>query len=209
MRLLAINGSPRKNKNTGRLLKNVVEGAKSRGAETELVHLRDFAFTGCKSCFSCKKEGTPFYGRCAMQDELTPILQKAHDADILVLGSPFYLSAETSLMRAFLERLFFQYIQKMQSSVAPRKKRTALVYTMNIAESDMSHHHQHIIDMARIFMERLFAPCELLFACDTALFDDHLPQDENMPEITVGSQDFTDVLVSAYNMGVYLTAASN
>ena len=54
MKLLAINGSPRKRWNTATLLEKALEGAASRGAETELVHLYDIDFKGCVSCFACK-----------------------------------------------------------------------------------------------------------------------------------------------------------
>jgi multimeric flavodoxin WrbA len=96
MKLLAVNGSPRKNKNTARLLEQVVAGAGEKGAETELVHLRDLRYTGCISCFECKRIGGPSYGRCVLKDDLRPILDKAHEADVLVLGSPFYICTETA-----------------------------------------------------------------------------------------------------------------
>jgi len=53
MKVIAFNGSPRKTKwNTVTLLENALEGAKSVGAETELVQLYDLSFSGCISCFS-------------------------------------------------------------------------------------------------------------------------------------------------------------
>ena len=59
MKVMAFNGSPRKKKwNTVTLLKSALEGAASVGAETELVQLYDLDFSGCISCFSCKK-GSP------------------------------------------------------------------------------------------------------------------------------------------------------
>jgi len=57
MKVMAINGSPRKEWNTATLLENALEGAASQGAETELVHLYDLNFKGCKSCFECKTRG--------------------------------------------------------------------------------------------------------------------------------------------------------
>lgn len=61
MRIVAINGSPRKNKNTATLLKKVLEGAADAFApetiETELVNLYDLTYTGCRSCFACKLKG--------------------------------------------------------------------------------------------------------------------------------------------------------
>ncbi len=54
MKIMAFNGSPRKRKwNTITLVENALQGARSAGAETELVQLHDLSFSGCLSCFSC------------------------------------------------------------------------------------------------------------------------------------------------------------
>ena len=59
MQALFINGSPRKNGNTAKLLKRAMEGATEAGAETELINLydRSLNFKGCMSCFACKLKG--------------------------------------------------------------------------------------------------------------------------------------------------------
>ena len=162
MKLLAVNGSPRKNMNTGSLLEKVVEGAASQGAEAELVHLRDLeAYRGCIGCFHCKKPGSQHYGRCALRDSLTPLLDKAHEADVLVFGSPFYFSTETALMRSFMERLWFQYFlyTLKKPPLSPRKKATALLYTMNVQEKDMEAYGKTtLVAGSKGTMERLFAP---------------------------------------------------
>jgi multimeric flavodoxin WrbA len=56
MKVMALNGSPRKKKwNTITLLKEALKGDASVGAETELIQLYDLKFSGCISCFSCKR----------------------------------------------------------------------------------------------------------------------------------------------------------
>ena len=80
MNVIAINGSPRKNWNTDTLLKKVLEGAESAGAETEMVYLYDLKFCGCKSCMACKLKKEPRPNRCVLRDELTPVLDKVHEA---------------------------------------------------------------------------------------------------------------------------------
>ena len=55
MKVIAVNGSPRKTWNTATLLEHALAGAAGSGAETELVHLYDLEFKGCISCFACKK----------------------------------------------------------------------------------------------------------------------------------------------------------
>ncbi|MDD3974558.1 MAG: flavodoxin family protein, partial [Methanothrix soehngenii] len=90
-RVIAINGSPRKNWNTATLLENALRGAESAGAKTELVHLYDLDYRGCTSCFACKLKDGKSYGICAMNDDLTPILQRIAEANAFILGSPVYL----------------------------------------------------------------------------------------------------------------------
>lgn len=132
MKIIAINGSARKNWNTHALLNSALEGAQSVGAQTELIHLRDLNFKGCRSCFACKLKGSPSLGRCAYADDLRPVLRKIDDADGLILGSPIYLSQVSSMMRAFLERLIFQYSNfDDHQTYYKGNLKTAFFYTMN------------------------------------------------------------------------------
>jgi len=94
MKVLAINGSPRKKWNTATLLQNALDGAASQGAKTELVHLYDLNYTGCTSCFACKLKDGKSYGKCAVRDGLTPLLEKIPDAGALILGSHIYFVSQ-------------------------------------------------------------------------------------------------------------------
>lgn len=185
MKILAINGSPRKTKNTGTLLQCVHEGAAAAGAETSLVQLADLHFGGCMSCFACKRLNGPFYGRCARKDDLTSVLEEAHEADVLVLGSPFYYGAESALLRACEERLWFQYSRYAteKRTLAPAKKACALLFTMNIREEQLPYfpHKNSVISNNKTFMERIFScPCEVFCCFDTLQFDDYSKYDNEM-----------------------------
>ena len=135
MKMLLINGSPRKNWNTDILLKKVGEGAASAGAETEMVYLYDLKYRGCVSCMACKLRKEPRPCRCVQKDDLTEVLDKAHDADAIVMGSPIYFSEVTGMMRCFLERFLFQYLNydDFTKPLSPAKK-TAMVYAMNASD---------------------------------------------------------------------------
>lgn len=84
MKIIAINGSPRKNKNTVTLLNKALEGAKSQGSEIELINLYDLKYRGCISCFACKRKNGE-HGKCAMKDDLTHVLEKLKTADAIIL----------------------------------------------------------------------------------------------------------------------------
>lgn len=138
MKICAINGSPRKRGNTARLLSWALDGVKNarEDAETELINLYDLSFTGCRSCFSCKRVNGPSYGRCAVKDDIAPVLGKLADADGVILGSPVYFMGLSGMMRCFLERWLYPYLvyDAARSSIAPKRMATAMFYTMNVTE---------------------------------------------------------------------------
>ncbi len=136
-KVIAFNGSPRKSWNTATLLNKALEGAASQGAETELVHLYDLNYKGCTSCFSCKLKGGKSYGRCALQDDLTPFLHQIPEVDATILGSPVYLGSATGQMRSFLERLVFPYLvyDANHSSLFQKRMATGFIFTMGAPES--------------------------------------------------------------------------
>ena len=109
MKVIAINGSPRKNWNTATLLQKALDGAASQGAETEIVHLYELNYKGCVSCFACKTKNGRSYGRCAVKDDLTPVLKKVEIVDAIIFGSPIYYGSVTGEMKSFMERLLFPY----------------------------------------------------------------------------------------------------
>ncbi len=176
MRVLAINGSPRKKWNTATLLRKSLAGARSKGAKTELVHLYDLSYRGCNSCFACKKIGGKSHGKCAVRDELTPVLNMAAESDVLILGSPIYFHTETGEMRSFMERLLFPYLTYTPSfaSIFKGRLQTGLVYTMNVTEENMAAFHQDAsIAASRSVMARVFGNCEVLLCTDTLQFSDY------------------------------------
>jgi len=177
VKVIAINGSPRKKWNTAMMLEKALEGAASQGADTELIHLYDIDFKGCTSCFACKLKGGKSYGRCAVRDELTPVLERIHDhADAFVLGSPIYFGTVTGEMRSFMERLLFQYLAYTNppSTVFERKMRSAFIYTMNVSEQQMKEfgYSLHVAANAHI-LGRTFGHSESLYAFETLQFDDY------------------------------------
>ena len=176
MKVIGINGSPRKKWNTAQLLQKALDGAASKGAETELIHLYDADFKGCTSCFACKLKGGMSYGKCAMRDGLTPILEKIAQADALVLGSPIYFSRVSGEMNSFMERLLFQYFVYAQppASLFGRSIRTAFIYTMNVPESLMQEHNYQVhMSANENYLGRIFGECESLCSNETVQFDDY------------------------------------
>ena len=79
-KIIAVNAGPRKGWNTDTLITEAARGAESVGAEVERFDLfRLEKYTGCISCFGCKKE--KFKGHCICRDGLTPVLDAIREAD--------------------------------------------------------------------------------------------------------------------------------
>ena len=176
-KIFAINGSPRKNGNTAQLLQKALEGAASAGAEVKFIQLSDLDFSGCRSCFACKRVENPAPG-CVLKDDLAEILQELLQADGIIMGSPIYFGAESGLYRNFLERLFFPMLRYTNppSSRAEKRIDFGFIYTMNVPENVMDEYGYNAYLQSQsqtpglIFNSRNIYT---LYACDTHQFDDY------------------------------------
>jgi multimeric flavodoxin WrbA len=176
MKVIAVNGSPRKAWNTATMLEKALEGAASQGAETELIHLYDLDFKGCISCFACKKRGGKSYGRCSVKDDLTPVYAEITEADALILGSPIYFGEVSGALRSFMERLLFPYLVYAvpRKSLFPRAIRTGLITTMNAtAEMAQNLGYDRLVGTIEGYMRMIFGHAESIMSYDTYQFKDY------------------------------------
>ena len=103
MKIVAFNGSPRKGGNTELLIKEVFKPIQEAGIETELVQLGGKLLRGCASCYTCFKTKD---GKCAIKtDPMNEFIQKAQEADGIILASPTYYGSVSAEMKAFMDRL--------------------------------------------------------------------------------------------------------
>lgn len=103
MKVLLINGSPRKNGNTFAALSQVAGALNAEGVETEIVHIGTAPVQGCTACMRCKT-----LGRCVFKDDLyNNLREKVETADAYVIGSPVYYAGPNGALCAILDRLFF------------------------------------------------------------------------------------------------------
>jgi multimeric flavodoxin WrbA len=174
MKLIAVNGSPRKNYNTAALLNYALEGAKASGAETELIHLYDYDYKGCQSCFACKRKNTKTNGHCAYRDGLTQVLDKIHKADAFIIGAPVYLGSANGMTASFFERLVFPYIAYGKPVAEPKFMKTGNIYTLGADEEHMRNvGFDHSAIWNQVLLERIFGSTEYLLVNDTYQFDDY------------------------------------
>ncbi|HBF35103.1 TPA: flavodoxin family protein [Candidatus Sumerlaeota bacterium] len=105
MKVVAFNGSPRKDGNTARLIQHVFDELQKEGIETELVHIGGKPVQGCIACFGCREQAVP---RCVIDDGfINPCIEKMLEADGIMLGSPTYFADITPEMKALIDRAGF------------------------------------------------------------------------------------------------------
>lgn len=102
MKVLLVNGSPRKNGNTAAALQEMEEVFHAEGIETERLEIGGGAIRGCIACASCVKTG-----KCCFDDAVNEAAPLFEEADGLVVGSPVYYGSANATLVAFLDRLFF------------------------------------------------------------------------------------------------------
>ena len=138
MKIVGVNGSPRRVWNSAKLLEAALEGAKAQGAKCRRVDLFELDFSGCRSCFQCKLLGGASFGRCGLKDELREVLDEILAADGLVMAAPIYFGDVPGAVRSFWERVWFPgllYAADGRIAYTHRLK-VGLLYTMGRKEDD-------------------------------------------------------------------------
>ena len=213
-KVVILNGSPRKNFNTAKLLKEAQRGAESVGAEVEYFNLYDINFKGCLSCFACKRKGATTNCVCAIKDDLRPVLEKCIQADAIIMGSPVYFSYPTGEFRSFLERLLFPvhtYLVDKETgglkSLRPKTIPCGVIFTMNCPRDWMEKYNYPVILEDNVkSLNHVFGYSEALYSCDTYQFIDYSKYDidlfDEKEKAKVRDTQFPKDLQAAFDMGI-------
>ena len=90
MKVVAFNGSPKKNGNTYKSIEFVAKELEKENIEVEIIHVGNKVIRGCLACGGCSNEW----------------IEKMKEADGIILGSPVHYSAIAGTMKSFLDRAF-------------------------------------------------------------------------------------------------------
>jgi multimeric flavodoxin WrbA len=102
LKVVGINGSPKKDGNTALLIRAVFQELEKEGIETELIQLGGQAVRGCMACYKCAERRD---GQCINQkDNINECIVKMAEANGIILGSPTYYADVTAEMKAFIDR---------------------------------------------------------------------------------------------------------
>lgn len=139
MRIVCLLGSPRENGNSSTIAKHLCNEAEKLGAEVRTFALNKLQYRGCQGCMACKTG----LDRCALEDDLTAVLDAIREAHALILASPVYYWDVSGQVKTFLDRTFSFLVpdfltHPVKSRLQPGKKLVLILAQNNPDPSSFS-----------------------------------------------------------------------
>ncbi|MEL4304632.1 flavodoxin family protein [Methanococcoides sp. LMO-2] len=131
MKIIGLNGSPRADGNTAKLVKEILSGASDNGADVQIFNLAKMNVAPCIGCYACKKDGT-----CILDDDMQKLYDEIQASDVIVLGSPIYMWEMTAQAKSFVDRLC-AFIKPDFSTRLNGEKKLILAFTQGNPDSEM------------------------------------------------------------------------
>ena len=173
-KIVVVNAGPRKGWNTDTLLTEASKGAEDAGASVTRFDLFKLErYTGCISCFGCKRE--KFKGHCVCRDGLTPVLDAIRESDGLIIGSPNYLSEMTASFRALYERLIFQNLTYNAENPCCNEREIPVLLIMTSNAPDTA--YRNLVENYRQTLSHFVGPCKSFISGNTLQLNDYSKTD--------------------------------
>ncbi|MCE5336574.1 MAG: flavodoxin family protein [Desulfobacteraceae bacterium] len=115
MKTVCVLGSPREKGISTAIANQFCAAAESMGSEVRTFFLNKLRYSGCQACMACKKT----HERCALEDDLTPVLDAIADADLLLLASPVYFGNVSSQLKGFIDRTYSFFVPDFVTNPKP------------------------------------------------------------------------------------------
>lgn len=135
LKVIAFNGSPRRNGNTSMLLQTALKELTAQGIQTEEIHVGAVQIQGCTACMQCQKLQNK---HCILtDDQVNDCLDKMYAADGIIIGSPTYFADVSGQMKSFLDRVFFvanangQMLQRKVGASVVAARRAGAMHVFN------------------------------------------------------------------------------
>lgn len=123
-KVLILSGSPRKGGNSDLLCDEFAKGAASAGHDVEKVRVSELKIGYCRACYACKAKG-----ECVQNDDMSALLQKIIDADVIAVASPVYFYSVDAQLKAVIDRTVARWLEV---------KDKEFYYVVTAAENEIS-----------------------------------------------------------------------
>lgn len=147
MKVIAINGSPKKAGNTYHALKSAVEEFESAGIECEIINVGGENIRGCIACGACGRNKN---GKCIIDDKVNEIIPKMAEADGIIISSPVYYASIAGTMKCFLDRAF--YVASANGGLFRHKVGASVAVARRSGEVATFDHLNHYLTLSEMFV---------------------------------------------------------
>lgn len=130
MKILGVEGSPRNNGNTEKLVKTILESASENGAQTAFYKLTEMDISLCLGCFNCRETGA-----CVTNDDMQLLHEEIQASDVIIIGSPVYMWQVSGQTKLFMDRLV-PFIKPDFTTRLNGKKGLFMVFTQGNPDED-------------------------------------------------------------------------
>ncbi|MCX7804714.1 MAG: flavodoxin family protein [Planctomycetota bacterium] len=156
MKVLVLQGSPRKNGNTQTVVESVLAPIRRSGGEVEIIFAAEKKISGCRECFACQAPDKRAVPGCAIRDDMTDIYLKVLDADLVIMATPVFCWGMSAQLKAVCDRFFcfHKFEEGHNYTSLLRGKRFALIVTAAGDEFDGA---DLIVEQFQRFMEYMKA----------------------------------------------------
>lgn len=145
MKVIALNGSPRKNGNTYQALRTMADELEKEGIETEIISIGKENIHGCIACNYCAASEN---NQCVFKNDcVNEVVAKMKEADGFILGSPTYYAGIAGTMKAFLDRAFYPNGSKFKYKVA-----TSVAAVRRAGGVDVIHQLNNYLNLAETIL---------------------------------------------------------
>jgi len=185
MKVIAINGSPRKDGNTAKALEMMSQELSLHGIETEVAHIGGELIHGCIGCGHCYKSEN---SSCVFNDDpVNEVTAKMREADGYILGSPTYFAGIAGAMKCFLDRAFYSsYNGKLRHKAA-----TVVAVARRSGGVEVVNQLKHYLTLS----EALIAPSQYWQVAHGAVPGDVEQDDEGMTIIKENAKALAWVMI--------------
>lgn len=161
-KILVISGSPKSNGNTETLIRWFIEGARTQGAETDVVRAASLKLkaSGCLSCRKCQTNRE--YG-CVIDDDMRGVQARMISADVIVMATPLYFFSASAQIKTVIDRMFslYKWDNRADTMETVLKGKTLLLIASayeNIGLEELVHPFQLTADYTGMRFESLLLP---------------------------------------------------
>ncbi len=160
MKILAINGSPRPNRNTASLMKLVIEAAKKESSDVNVMwcNLNDMTYSGCQSCLACKE---PTENSCVRKDSLAFVLDVMQASEAWVIGTPVYMGHVSGQLKQLFDRMYGFMGPNRENRIPPGKK-VVVALTQGAGEG----YHKDLNKRVKTFLSKRNLETRVIRGCN-------------------------------------------